>query len=91
MCMCVRARTSVEESRRTGNDYARPEKSLMEIVALSSNSPEIPQDATACKIPSPAGTGAGSTYGWIIGKRAAESLDPRDFVSQRRPPNFFPL
>jgi len=35
----------------TGNDYARPEKSLMEIVPLSTNSPEIPRDVTAFKIP----------------------------------------
>jgi hypothetical protein len=49
MCVCTRAK----EGRRTGNDYARPEKSLMEIVALSTNSPEIPQDAIAFEIPSP--------------------------------------
>lgn len=36
---------------RTGNDYARSEKSLMEIVPLSSNLPEIPWDVTAFKIP----------------------------------------
>lgn len=36
----------------TGNDYARPEKSLMEIVLLSTNSPKIPQDVTAFKISS---------------------------------------
>lgn len=35
----------------TGNDYARPEKSLMEIVPLSTNYPEIPRDVTVFKIP----------------------------------------
>lgn len=48
----VCARTNVGEGHLR-EMTARPEKSLMEIVPLSTNSPEIPRDVTAFKIPLP--------------------------------------
>lgn len=72
--MRIRSERIKRVGPHTRNDYAHSEKSLMEIVALSSNSTEISWDVTVFKILT-AENGTNNICGWIIGRAQARCYE----------------